>query len=49
MKEEKSKNKPKSEVCRRCGRHGGLIKKYGLYYCRHCFREIAEDIEFKKY
>lgn len=40
----KSKHK-----CRRCGRTGrGIIKKYGLNYCRQCFREIAEKIGFKK-
>lgn len=40
----------KSKIkCRRCGRVGrGIIRKYGLYYCRQCFREIAEDINFKK-
>ncbi|RLJ03398.1 MAG: hypothetical protein DRP11_00775 [Candidatus Aenigmatarchaeota archaeon] len=26
-----------------------MIRKYGLYYCRQCFREIAEKIGFKKY
>ncbi len=37
-------------VCRRCGRKGrGIIRKYGLYYCRQCFREIAREIGFKKY
>lgn len=36
--------------CIRCGRRGtGIIKKYGLNYCRQCFREIAKDIGFKKY
>ncbi|HLC39780.1 MAG TPA: 30S ribosomal protein S14 [archaeon] len=23
--------------CRKCGRHDGLIRKYGLYYCRQRF------------
>jgi small subunit ribosomal protein S14 len=46
MKKEERRRKPK---CSRCGRHGALIRKYGLYYCRHCFREIAEDVGFKKY
>lgn len=36
-------------VCRRCGRTGGVIRKYNLYYCRQCFREIAKKIGFKKY
>lgn len=35
--------------CRRCGRHGGHILKYGLELCRSCFREIAVDLGFKKY
>ena len=37
-------------VCRRCGKKGvGIINKYGLLYCRRCFREIAKDLGFKKY
>jgi small subunit ribosomal protein S14 len=35
--------------CRRCGRIRGHINKYGLHYCRQCFREIATQIGFKKY
>ncbi|MCW3131502.1 MAG: 30S ribosomal protein S14 [Candidatus Methanospirare jalkutatii] len=35
--------------CRRCGRKRGLIRRYGLYLCRQCFREIAKEIGFKKY
>ena len=35
--------------CQRCGRIGGHIRKYGLDFCRHCFREIAKDIGFKKF
>lgn len=35
--------------CRRCGRIGGHVSKYGLHYCRQCFREIATKIGFKKY
>ena len=49
-------NKPKprkmgvaAQKCERCGRFGGHIKSYGLNLCRHCFREIAEEIGFKKY
>ena len=38
-----------SYKCTRCGRYGAHIKKYGLNLCRHCFREIAEKIGFKKY
>lgn len=50
-------NKPKEREfgkgqskCRRCGRTGrGIINKYGLKLCRQCFREIAEELGFKKY
>ena len=49
-------NKPKDRKtgisvnkCERCGRFGAHIKSYGLNLCRHCFREVAEDIGFKKY
>ena len=49
-------NKPKerkngiaAKKCERCGRFGAHIKSYGINLCRHCFREIAEEIGFKKY
>jgi len=49
-------NKPKdrkqgiaSRKCGRCGRYGAHLNQYGLHLCRHCFREIAEEIGFKKY
>ena len=49
-------NKPKerkigiaAKTCGRCGRFGAHIKSYGLNLCRHCFREIAEEIGFEKY
>lgn len=35
--------------CRRCGRTGGHVSKYGINLCRQCFREIAKKIGFKKY
>ena len=38
-----------TKKCRRCGRLGGHISKYGLDLCRTCFREIATNISFKKY
>lgn len=38
-----------SKKCGRCGRFGAHIKSYGLNLCRHCFREIAEEIGFQKY
>jgi ribosomal protein S14 len=49
-------NKPKDRTtgiarkkCERCGRFGAMINSYGLNLCRQCFREIAEDVGFKKY
>ncbi len=49
-------NRPKERTtgiarrkCERCGRFGAHLKQYGLNLCRHCFREIAEQIGFKKY
>lgn len=38
-----------SRKCERCGRFGAHIRSYGLNMCRQCFREIAEEIGFKKY
>ncbi len=35
--------------CRRCLRSGGHVGKYGINLCRHCFRETATEIGFKKY
>ena len=45
-KRESGKNKKK---CRRCGRPEAHIEKYSLDLCRHCFREVATKIGFKKY
>lgn len=36
-------------LCRNCGNSRGLIRKYGLFVCRRCFREMAESIGFRKY
>jgi ribosomal protein S14 len=35
--------------CQFCGKRDGLIRKYGLQFCRGCFREKAEQLGFKKY
>lgn len=35
--------------CQRCGRAGAHISKYGINLCRHCFRETAKELGFKKY
>ena len=35
--------------CRRCGRRGAIIRKYGLLICRQCMHEIGHKLGFKKY
>ena len=35
--------------CQVCGRIGGHIRKYGLSFCRQCFRDKAQKLGFKKY
>jgi len=35
--------------CYRCGSFKGVIRKYKLFYCRRCFREVAEEVGFHKY
>ncbi len=49
-------NKPKARTtgiaaqrCKRCGRFGAHLGQYNINLCRQCFREIAEEIGFKKY
>ena len=49
-------NKPKKRTtglskqkCENCGRFGAHISQYNLHLCRHCFRELAEELGFKKY
>lgn len=37
-----------SRKCAKCGSFRGIIRKYNLYYCRRCFREVAESIGFRK-
>ncbi|MHA1589298.1 MAG: 30S ribosomal protein S14 [Candidatus Njordarchaeales archaeon] len=34
--------------CRRCGTTRGVIRKYGLYICRRCIREVYHLLGFKK-
>ncbi len=31
--------------CKRCGQYGPIVRKYGLNFCRQCFREVAVDNE----
>lgn len=40
---------PGSRQCRVCGNGHGMIRKYDLNICRQCFREVANDVGFKKY
>ncbi len=49
-------NKPKARAygvsimkCEVCGRTGAHISSYNLNLCRHCFRELAVELGFKKY
>jgi small subunit ribosomal protein S14 len=35
--------------CQRCGSHDAVIRKYGLYLCRQCFRELAVSLGFRIY
>ncbi len=37
-----------SRKCYRCGSMKGVIRKYRLFYCRRCFREIAKSLGFNK-
>ena len=37
-----------SRCCRMCSNQKGLIRKYGLYVCRQCFRENYENLGFQK-
>ena len=38
-----------SKKCVKCGSQKAIIRKYGLFYCRRCFREVAQEIGFRKY
>ncbi|KAI0987293.1 hypothetical protein GJ496_006952 [Pomphorhynchus laevis] len=38
-----------SRHCRVCSTHSAIIRKYGLYVCRRCFRENAECLGFSKH
>ncbi|MCE8424722.1 MAG: 30S ribosomal protein S14 [Candidatus Methanoperedens sp.] len=35
--------------CKRCGRKQGLVRKYDIYLCRQCFRDMAYNMGFEKY
>ncbi|USN45963.1 MAG: 30S ribosomal protein S14 [Candidatus Woesearchaeota archaeon] len=38
-----------TKCCTSCGRTGAHISKYGLHYCRQCFRDKAKELGFKMY
>ncbi|MFA5382716.1 MAG: 30S ribosomal protein S14 [Candidatus Micrarchaeia archaeon] len=46
--EEKFKGKNDAK-CKICGSTRSVIHSYKLQLCRKCFREMAEDIGFRKY
>ncbi len=35
--------------CIICGRHNGLIRKYGIMMCRECFKRYAEQMGWFRY
>ncbi len=35
--------------CRFCSSARALIRSYNLRICRRCFREVAEEVGFRKY
>ena len=37
-----------ARACRMCGNMKAVIRKYGLYVCRQCFRENAENLGFQR-
>jgi ribosomal protein S14 len=43
------KAEKKLRKCRVCGTRAALIRKYRLYICRRCFKDVAEGIGFRKY
>jgi ribosomal protein S14 len=49
LKTAKRKYGKSAHRCTRCGNQHGVVRKYGLNFCRKCMREIANSIGFKKY
>ncbi|MEM4296645.1 MAG: 30S ribosomal protein S14 [Candidatus Anstonellales archaeon] len=43
-----SKKRKGIRKCKRCSTAKGLIRKYGIYLCRRCFRELGESMGFRK-
>ncbi len=38
-----------AKKCENCGRFGAHLNQYNLNLCRHCFRELAVELGWKKY
>jgi len=38
-----------AKKCENCGRFGAHLSQYNLNLCRQCFRELAENLGFKKF
>ena len=38
-----------NRICRFCGNARGLVRSYQMNICRRCFREVAEDVGFRKF
>ncbi|MDO8427602.1 MAG: 30S ribosomal protein S14 [Candidatus Diapherotrites archaeon] len=39
----------KEKGCKICGMRAGFVSKYHLFICRRCFKDLAENLGFKKY
>ena len=48
-KSKKRKFGKSTHPCRKCGKSRGIVRQYGILYCRQCFREDAEQLGFRKY
>ncbi|MFX1577332.1 MAG: 30S ribosomal protein S14 [Promethearchaeota archaeon] len=48
MSKEKKQGKG-YRTCRRCGTHRAIIRSYNINLCRRCFREVAEELGFRKF
>ncbi len=45
----KKKEYGRVKGCLRCNRKRGIVRRYNLHLCRQCFREVAPELNFKKY
>ena len=50
-----SENKPPRKdklvpsICKWCGVHKGVMKRYGMHICRRCFKDNALKMGWTKY